>query len=211
MPPKGRTGPRRKYCTDECKRTANKPTAEAYERKKLVQRQKAAVLRAAISKVCPQCGDTFTPKKSRARIYCSNKCYRAGTKYSKSRTCSVQGCDSPVANRGMCLAHDRRAARADGREKPKIWDDKGRKNYQIRRERLGGAQNGDSAMLRALIQRGDRVCPECGVEIDLSLEYPNPMYRTIDHKIPLARGGKHELANCQLMHYQCNVAKGVRL
>ena len=111
----------------------------------------------------------------------------------------------------MCNAHYRQVLRSTGREKNPEWSPRRQKNYATRLERLDGAKNSDPAMLQALISRGDRLCPECGEEIDLSLEYPHPMYRTIDHIIPLARGGKHELANCQLMHYRCNASKGVRL
>ncbi len=31
---------------------------------------------------------------------------------------------------------------------------------------------------------------------------------TIDHKIPLSKGGTHKFSNLQMMHYQCNQKKG---
>lgn len=211
VPPKGKTGPRKKYCTERCKRLANKPSPDAYKRQKERQLRLSAEIRASTVKTCPVCDATFTPEKSLAKMYCSHQCYRKATKYSKSRTCTESDCDLPVATRDLCNVHSRRENRVTGQEKPKQWDEKSKANYRLRLERLGGARNSDPAMLKKLIARGDKDCPECGEEIDLTLEYPHPMYRTIDHKKPLAKGGKHTLSNCQLMHAQCNASKGVRL
>lgn len=205
IPEKGRTGPRKKYCSTRCKRKANKRVALAAE---MDARTKA---RQESRSQCQTCGCEFVPERRIDQVYCSPDCRPPSAEHSLSALCEREGCDRPRQARDLCKPHYRREARADGREKRKIWDDKGRKNYQVRLERLDGANNSDPVMLRALIRRGDRDCPECGEEIDLSLEYPHPMYRTIDHIIPLAKGGKHILSNCQLMHYQCNAAKGVRL
>lgn len=189
----------------KCRRQSNKRTALASEK---VKRTRA---REETRRECPTCESEFVPENRIDQVYCSPSCRPHSAEYSLSTLCEREGCDRPRQGRGLCKLHYRREARADGREKPKVWDDKGRKNYQNRLRLLEGARNGDPVMLKLLIVRGDRICPECGEEIDLSLEYPHPMYRTIDHIIPLARGGKHELANCQLMHYRCNAAKGVRL
>jgi hypothetical protein len=37
-----------------------------------------------------------------------------------------------------------------------------------------------------------------------------PMKPSIDHKIPLSKGGTHDLANTQLAHYRCNLSKNNR-
>lgn len=158
----------------------------------------------------PGCDEVIihTGRRGRPRKWCVEHIWKSD---SKTETCSEVGCGRPRRANGLCNAHYRRTLRAAGREKNPEWDERAKRNYATRRDRLDGAKNSDSTMLRALIHRGDSICPECGEKIDLSLEWPHPMYRTIDHKIPLARGGKHDLANCRLMHYQCNVAKGVRL
>jgi len=36
---------------------------------------------------------------------------------------------------------------------------------------------------------------------------PHPKAPTIDHVIPLSKGGTHEPANVQLAHYYCNSIK----
>lgn len=211
IPPKGRTGPQKTYCSNRCRRS--KYRAPDYKlRLNEAARRRDAEIRAKTVKTCPVCDETFTPIKSLAKMYCSKKCLRKATKLSKSQTCSVDGCSSPTANRGKCVAHYKREDRATGKLKDLPWDSPSRqRSYRIRLERLDGARNSDPVMLKKLIARGDKVCPECGEEIDLTIEYPHPMYRTIDHKKPLAKGGKHTLSNCQLMHAQCNASKGVRL
>lgn len=56
------------------------------------------------------------------------------------------------------------------------------------------------------------VCGICGREVDKSLKYPHPMSATIDHIIPLDKGGHpSDLANLQLAHFCCNRQKSDKL
>lgn len=41
-------------------------------------------------------------------------------------------------------------------------------------------------------------------------KYPESLSASLDHRVPLAKGGKHSMANCQLAHLDCNVLKGAR-
>lgn len=61
---------------------------------------------------------------------------------------------------------------------------------------------------RAVIRRGKPPCALCGEPIDYSLHHLDPMAFTVDHIIPLARGGLDVLANKQAAHRVCNRAKG---
>ena len=40
---------------------------------------------------------------------------------------------------------------------------------------------------------------------------PHPMAPTLDHLVPLAKGGTHEPINCRTAHFICNSTKGDRL
>lgn len=55
------------------------------------------------------------------------------------------------------------------------------------------------------------VCGVCGRPVDMSLKYPHPMSATVDHIIPVAKGGGSELSNLQLTHLWCNRQKSDRL
>lgn len=52
------------------------------------------------------------------------------------------------------------------------------------------------------------VCQICDQPIDLALSPEHPMGLTIDHVIPLNRGGSNHFANLQLAHRLCNQRKG---
>lgn len=61
-----------------------------------------------------------------------------------------------------------------------------------------------------IFERDDYTCQLCGDGIDMTIEFPDRMAPTIDHIIPLARGGTHEPSNVQAAHFVCNVRKGTR-
>jgi 5-methylcytosine-specific restriction endonuclease McrA len=52
------------------------------------------------------------------------------------------------------------------------------------------------------------VCGICGRPVDFNLKYPDPMSPTIDHIIPVAKGGHpSDIDNLQLAHFRCNRMK----
>lgn len=55
-------------------------------------------------------------------------------------------------------------------------------------------------------------CAICGRRVDFSIKYPDPMCPTVDHIIPLDKGGHpSDIANLQLAHMSCNRQKGSKL
>jgi 5-methylcytosine-specific restriction endonuclease McrA len=40
---------------------------------------------------------------------------------------------------------------------------------------------------------------------------PHPLAPTLDHIVPLARGGHHTRDNTQCAHFSCNTRKGARV
>ena len=56
------------------------------------------------------------------------------------------------------------------------------------------------------------VCGICGQPVDMSLKWPDPMSKTIDHIIPVAKGGHPSaIENLQLAHFKCNRLKSDKL
>ena len=51
------------------------------------------------------------------------------------------------------------------------------------------------------------VCGICGLPVSYDKSPSDIWAATIDHIVPLSRGGKHELSNCQLAHRLCNSTK----
>lgn len=57
-----------------------------------------------------------------------------------------------------------------------------------------------------------KVCGICGRPVDFSLRRPDPMAASIDHIIPIDRGGHpSDIDNLQLAHMGCNRLKADRL
>lgn len=56
------------------------------------------------------------------------------------------------------------------------------------------------------------ICGICGKPVDFSFKYPHPLSPTVDHIIPVARGGHpSDLSNLQLAHRCCNREKSDKL
>jgi len=73
----------------------------------------------------------------------------------------------------------------------------------IRRARLLGAFV-EAVHPLVLAERDNWICGICQMPIDPLLTYPNPGYRSIDHIIPLSRGGEHSYTNTRIAHLSCN-------
>jgi 5-methylcytosine-specific restriction endonuclease McrA len=59
-----------------------------------------------------------------------------------------------------------------------------------------------------LLERDKFRCGICGKRISARLKYPHPMSASIDHVVPLAKGGTHAKENLRPAHLDCNVRKG---
>lgn len=65
---------------------------------------------------------------------------------------------------------------------------------------------------RAQILKTQTHCGICGKPVDFSYTYPHPLSPTVDHIIPVSKGGHPtDLDNLQLAHRCCNRAKSDRL
>lgn len=59
--------------------------------------------------------------------------------------------------------------------------------------------------------RDNWTCKLCRQPIDPSIAWPDPMSPSVDHIVPLSRGGAHAMSNVQSAHLGCNSSKGDRL
>ena len=51
-------------------------------------------------------------------------------------------------------------------------------------------------------------CGICGLRVNTKLKHPHPYSPSLDHIVPLSRGGTHTKDNVQLAHLRCNLSKG---
>jgi hypothetical protein len=61
-----------------------------------------------------------------------------------------------------------------------------------------------------VFERDGWTCQICMEPIDPALKAPNQWARSIDHRVPLSRGGPHSFDNCQAAHLWCNSVKKER-
>lgn len=54
-------------------------------------------------------------------------------------------------------------------------------------------------------------CLYPGVPASLDVKHPDPLLASIDHIVPLSKGGKHERSNLATAHLRCNVVKNDRI
>lgn len=78
--------------------------------------------------------------------------------------------------------------------------------FHRRRARLADAFVEDVNRLEVFMADGWR-CHLCGKLTDKTKPYPHPKSPTIDHVIPINRGGLHERSNCRTACARCNSAK----
>ena len=203
IPPKGRTGPTPSYCSRACR------SAVGYDRAKVsgaYQRQLANQRKQPIETTCEQCGKrSVTVRPAR---FCSSVCAnRFGDLH--GAPCEVAGCERGVRAKGVCNTHYRRMLRAEGRL-AEPWDERRRANWHKRRARMRGAYVED-VRLDVVAARDGYVCGICKDPVDRSICWPDPFSSSLDHVMPLARGGTHSYDNCQLAHLRCNTSKGARV
>lgn len=71
-----------------------------------------------------------------------------------------------------------------------------------------GEQRAAYESARKKIFATQKVCALCGKSVDMSLKFPHPLSKTVDHIIPVSRGGNpSDISNLQLAHFCCNRQK----
>lgn len=65
---------------------------------------------------------------------------------------------------------------------------------------------------RKKVLASEDICAICGQRVDKKLKYPHPMSATVDHVIPVSKGGHpSDISNLQLAHFYCNRQKSDKL
>jgi len=145
--------------------------------------------------------------------------------------CSIDGCALPPRSRvsGLCEKHYMRrrrhgvfarACRICGAELDNkratlcsdacVAEQHRRTNtdrYRWKRDTVSD----DRISLRGVYVRDGGRCGVCHRSVKWGVRWNSRSAPTIDHIIPRARGGRHELLNVQLAHRGCNSSKGARL
>lgn len=150
---------------------------------------------------CVACGASFEPRGDRpSNQFCSNDCFRAGVR-------------NRCANCGNEFSGSAKQKFCSRRCQHQVWlranAHRNREYSQRRKARLRDAKVAVVDPL-AVFERDGWICRLCGLGVDFALTHPDLAAATVDHVIPLSRGGTHEMGNVQLAHFSCNSRKGNR-
>lgn len=116
------------------------------------------------------------------------------------RTVECMACNvafelTPPAKQKMC-GECRKASIKRGRKRAK----------HVRRARMKGCY-AESFDRQVVFERDGWMCMICNQPCDKMASVPHPLAATLDHIVPLAKGGPHTMQNTQCAHFKCNYEK----
>ncbi len=82
-----------------------------------------------------------------------------------------------------------------------------RKAAKHRRRALENNANAERFLDVEIFERDGWACGICGDLVDKELKYPHPMSKSLDHIVPISKGGSHTRNNTQCSHIRCNKRK----
>ncbi|WP_437828977.1 HNH endonuclease [Niallia taxi] len=90
------------------------------------------------------------------------------------------------------------------------FEDRKKETQRRRRLKKNGKIDWDISVER-LIKRDKGACYLCGEQVDIMLNPNHDLYPSIEHVIPVSKGGTHTWDNVKLAHRKCNYLKSNRL
>lgn len=172
-------------------------------------------------------------KSQRTLIGTIRKCIICGTEYEpirKKQQCCSQECQKVATNEAIIkgLENEARVCGSCGVEfiptrinqeyckktcREKSFYQKNQDYFLNRRYiRRANPVNrvGQEVSIDELYEKAKGLCGICGKVIDKSIKHPHPLSLSLDHILPISRGGLHTIDNVQVAHMSCNSKKGNR-
>lgn len=184
-----------KYCSKSCRAMGAHWESPLHRRVRCAVGISAAARKAKkVCRVCGamgarmECGPVCRQEMARRRAMCETP--------HETRECSECGGAYTPNHGNRRIFCSRRCAKKHGK----------RNRRHAKRARSSGHPIYWSLVWR---QAGGK-CALCGQRVERDTNPSNPRGATVDHIVPLSRGGEHAPWNVQLAHRSCNSAKGAR-
>ena len=172
---------------------------------------------AKLEKSCDYCSNVFATSYPKTR-FCSLDCRRLGLSEKSRLETLARQASNPSRHDYNCddcarlVATEKRITRGQhGRYCDFCRLRRRRESYRVKTAKRQKVLNPIRISADVLIERDGNVCHICLTEIDLSLARNNRFGATIDHVIPVSKGGADTLENMKLAHWICNIKKGNRV
>lgn len=155
--------------------------------------------RPKMTKICINCNQHYETHTEKSK-YCGYRCkyeYTVKQKTNHNVKCSECSC--------WFTTTDQRKLFCSSGCKDKFHD---RKKETLRRKRIkqNGKINWDISIER-LMKRDKGICYLCGNKVNVLLDPNDDEYPSIEHVIPIVKGGTHTWGNVKLAHRKCNYIK----
>ena len=187
---------RHRFCSVECALASKRNNVDVTEKNKI-----------ELIKICPICKNEFKPINSR-HIYCSRKCL--------DKAISIKGKklwgEQYKARCFKCLICGKEVTTKVGYRRKLYCSDECLKKATKRKEKEKRAAEMKKSFvepvsMKFVYNRDKGICGICGYPVINDSSPENIWGATIDHIIPLSKGGLHQKSNCQLAHRLCNSMK----
>jgi 5-methylcytosine-specific restriction endonuclease McrA len=167
-----------------------------------------------VEKHCDFCAKSFITNLPAAR-FCSADCRTEGTKQegkaerAKLAELNPRRFDFDCDRCGKLVVTDKMVTKGSyGRYCRVCALQLRRERYRVKTARRQKVMNPVRISVDFLIERDGVICHLCQQPVDSALPRNDRMGATIDHVIPLSKGGVDELDNLKLAHWICNIRKG---
>lgn len=226
---------RRKYCSDICRRRANRVPEHAESRKRYLNSPKGKATKERKAKRYKQSEKGQTKYKSlliKKRLhtlnnrkpclaclkpipvgkqkFCSRECqYFNSMLFKLPKTVMPRKCQECGSDSYFRQRYCSSKCRSKAQRRTETYKSTRRVESRKRRARKRNAYT-ETVHLEVIAQRDKYKCHICHKHVNMNLDYTDKYSPTMDHLIPLSFGGDHTYANIRLAHRTCNSRKGNR-
>lgn len=191
LPPQPRPRNPRRWCSEACR------VAAYYSKKRASGEWSGYAPRSVVFfRDCEECG----------RFYCARRSYG----FTCSRLCQMAR--QARLQREQYRA-DPEAARAQARAERAVASIEARMRHRARNQARRALVTGAAVEVFSpldVYERDAWTCGLCGAAILPELRFPDPGSVSLDHIVPLSKGGLHSLENSRAAHLHCNSSRGNR-
>ena len=154
---------------------------------------------------CKECRKGYAPKQRTESFFCSRDCKDKNWKNEEKKKRIALKSERPCIGCNNLIPS---TARADKKWCSEECSLKARSHTMNIQRRIRTSEDVQEFKRSEIYERDGWICQLCNKAVNPKLTFPNPACASLDHVIPLSRGGSHKTTNVQLAHLRCNTSRG---